>query len=216
MVKRFQQKRWWGLAVLAGALALLGLVLARGQARAAKEDAAQAPQTLVITANKVLHSPEELAQELRASGMDEGTVSRVMELETRLDRARDQGLSQDDLRSRFLQWVQELFGPGIEPRSKDADDTGMAPIQPLWWGIHYAPIYASCSNARVRAAWRMPGYRDFQAWFRAYSGNYYWTAGYCPYASCTVTHIASGEVSWDYHAVALPYSWPYWHHAGCY
>lgn len=139
MVKRFQQKRWWGLAVLAGTLALLGLVFAQGQARAAKEDAAQPPQTLVITENKVLHSPEELAQELQASGMDEALLARLMEMETRPNASEAQGVRHEDLRSRFRQWGEEPSGLSFAPRSGRSGESWTSLIGPLGWGVDHGP-----------------------------------------------------------------------------
>lgn len=180
--------------------------------------AQEGPSHIVIPAeqNLVLHSADELADVLRKQGMDEASIQRVLELERRIERAHAQGLSYDELRRNMEQWIQELFPKNPTPDASPDRDSSAETPRPLAWFVHYAGIYACCANPAARGDWGMPGYRSVGAWFRSSAGNYYYTSAYCPYSSCSFSHIARGEHNWDYHAVAMWNTWPYWHSAYCY
>ena len=203
-------------AILAGLLILVWALHPQVALAANGEDGFIEREGVIViqpSANRVVHSPEELAGILRQGGMDEEAIQRVLELERRIDEAHRQNLPLSEIQHLMEQWTQELFpAPEVPQVPMTPDEKGAIP-QPLTWFIHPVGIYACCN--RVREAWGMPGHRYFYAWFRATSGNLYVTSGYCPYNACTIIHRARGDTAWDYHAVALPNRWPYWHRAGC-
>ncbi len=200
-------KSRWKLLSIVALLGIALLALAPWKARAAGTP----EHVVVVSENKVLHSPEELAEMLRAHGADEAGVQRVLTFERRLNDAERRGLSREQISRLAEQWAQELF---LNAPAETQQGLLAPTIQSTWY-YHTVGIYACCSSPRAHARWSMPGHRSFYAWFRGHSGTYYWVHGYCSYNSCTVYHWASGEHNWDYHTVALPDAWPYWHVAGC-
>lgn len=214
------RKRWrvllrWTLVAVLLAAVVGALVWAQSTAHAQEEVVPEGERVGEIVlgpeANTVLHSPEELAAVLRAGGVDPDEVARILEMERRLQQAHDAGLPLDAVREKAREWFEEIFRA---PMQGPEDPSSSLP-SPLAWYTHYAGIYATCRVPRVRATWAMPGYRHFYAWFRSWLGNYYVAYGYCPYASCVLAHVASGEYAWDYHAVSMVNTWPYWHTARC-
>ena len=94
-----------GIVVL---LSIALLALAPWKARAATNTQ---EHVIVIKENKVLHSPEELAEMLRAHGADEAGVQRGLTFERRLNDAERRGLPLDQIRCLSEKWSQELFPP---------------------------------------------------------------------------------------------------------
>ncbi len=100
-------KSRWKLLSIVALLGVALLALAPWKARAAG-----APEhVIVVSENEVLHSPEELAEMLRAHGADEAGVQRVLTFERRLNDAERRGLSLGQIRCLSEKWSQELFPP---------------------------------------------------------------------------------------------------------
>ncbi len=100
------KSRWKLLSIVALlGVALLALAPWKAQAAGAPE------HVIVVSDNKVLHPPEELAEMLRAHGADEAGVQRVLTFERRLNDAERRGLPQEEIRRLAEQWAQELFPP---------------------------------------------------------------------------------------------------------